>query len=324
MDVTIRSERTSDYSGITDLTYNAFVGWHPADFMAEPLLVDVLRHNAMFDPDLSLVAEHEGRIVGHALFSPFEFIVLGTRQVGIVLAPIGVEPAFQRAGIGKMLIEKGHEVAARKGYAFSLLCGHPEYYPKFGYRQRMFALSGAKVILGPGNAGAGDLEEHPVLTSDLDWITDAWMRQHGSDDLALFPGVTIGQWMNHSPNCRSSTITQGGEVVAYVRYGRSYPVAIRELLVEEGRARDVLSFLLRRYHDRDAGEFSLPFRAATLDPWLVPGDEVTASGDGGTADAFMLRALDEGSPIARYGVEVSEGRRRPGIIAFPPMLDVDG
>jgi predicted N-acetyltransferase YhbS len=30
----------------------------------------------MFDPELSLVAEFEGKIVGHVLFSPFKLIIL--------------------------------------------------------------------------------------------------------------------------------------------------------------------------------------------------------------------------------------------------------
>lgn len=83
----------------------------------------------------------------YALFSPFRFIVLGNEQLGVVLAPIAVKPEFQCKGVGRMLIEEGHRKARGKGFAFSLLCGHVEYYPRFGYKGEMFSLSGAKISI---------------------------------------------------------------------------------------------------------------------------------------------------------------------------------
>ena len=78
MDVKIRSERVSDYNSIASINYEAFLGWHPDNpYVSEPILVDLLRHNSMFDPELSLVAECDDNVIGHVLFSPFRFIVLG-------------------------------------------------------------------------------------------------------------------------------------------------------------------------------------------------------------------------------------------------------
>lgn len=103
MDIKIRRERISDYNSIANVNYEAFPGWHPDNqYVSEPILVDLLRHNSMFDPELSLVAELNGKIIGHVLFSPFRFIVLGEEQLGAVLAPVAVMPEFQHKGIGSM------------------------------------------------------------------------------------------------------------------------------------------------------------------------------------------------------------------------------
>jgi len=324
VDITVRSEQPADYSAIAGLTYNAFVNWDPAAFKAEPLLVDVLRHNAGFDPELSLVAECQGRIVGHVLLSPFEFVVLGTPQLGTFLAPLCVDPAYQRGGIGGMLIERGHDIARKKGYGFSMLCGHPEYYPRFGYRPRMFSLSGCRLTLGTGGDRTHGLEERPVLGHDIPWIAAAWRRVHGQDDLAMFPGATIGQWFSHAVCWRSSVLEREGRPVAYVRYGSAYPIVVRELLLREGGARDVLAYLLRERHSRDGGDCKLSMGEAAVLGLFAPTDAVTITADRATSDAFMIKVLDEGNRVvSRYCDEVAAGRREPGIIAFPPALDMD-
>jgi len=171
--IEVRTEKPSDYSSIAAVNYEAFLAWHPdSQFVSEPLLVDLLRHNSLFDPSLSLVAEKDGQIVGHALFSPFEFIVLGSRISGVVLAPIAVKPDYQRQGIGRTLIEEGHRRARNKGHAFSLLCGHPDYYPRFGYRTKMFSLAGVKVAVDMKEFCGDGFSERPVNAQDLPWLQD--------------------------------------------------------------------------------------------------------------------------------------------------------
>ena len=83
-----------------------------------------------FIQELSLVAEQDGRIVGRILFTKLK--VGQTTQ--LALAPLAVHPDFQRQGIGGALIEEGHRIAAQLGYDYSILLGHPTYYPRFGYQ----------------------------------------------------------------------------------------------------------------------------------------------------------------------------------------------
>ena len=77
MNATVRPERPSDYTAVASLNQGAFVHKNPSDCKAEPLFTSVLRYHERFDPALSLVAEADGRVMGHALFSPFTFRVLG-------------------------------------------------------------------------------------------------------------------------------------------------------------------------------------------------------------------------------------------------------
>ena len=51
----------------------------------------------------------------------------------LALAPLSVLPAYQRQGIGRALIAEGHRIAKELGFDYSIVLGHPQYYPKAGY-----------------------------------------------------------------------------------------------------------------------------------------------------------------------------------------------
>lgn len=115
MNINVRSEKISDYNSIANVIYEAFSGISKEnEYISEPILVDLLRHNSIYDPELSLVAEVDGKVAGYALFSPFRFIVSGVEQLGVVLAPLAVKPEFQNKGVGSALIEEGHRIAKKK------------------------------------------------------------------------------------------------------------------------------------------------------------------------------------------------------------------
>jgi putative acetyltransferase len=96
---------------------------------AEARLVRLIRASERFVPELSLVAEEEGRIVGHVLLS---YVDLDGGRV-LSLAPMGVLPEFQRRGIGGQLIRAALDAARDLGEDLVVLVGHPDYYPRFGF-----------------------------------------------------------------------------------------------------------------------------------------------------------------------------------------------
>jgi len=124
--VTIRNEEPADASAIRALNKVAFDGPDEAD------IVDAIREAC--SSALSLVAEQEGRVVGHILFSPATVVSVGGDVVGMGLAPMAVESRSQRQGVGSSLVETGLEQLRRIGCPFVIVLGHPEYYPRFGFR----------------------------------------------------------------------------------------------------------------------------------------------------------------------------------------------
>jgi putative acetyltransferase len=81
---------------------------------------------------ISLVAEAEGTVVGHAAFSP---VTLGSNEdfLGYILVPLGVKPDYQKRRIGSQLIEIGMQQLSRMGVDILFVYGDPKYCIRFGF-----------------------------------------------------------------------------------------------------------------------------------------------------------------------------------------------
>jgi putative acetyltransferase len=99
---------------------------------AEAELVDKLRDTDGFVPQLSLVADKSGVILGHVMFTHVTLESDPPAKV-LALAPVSVYPAFQKRGIGSALISRGLAIAEERGEPLVVVLGHPEYYPRFGF-----------------------------------------------------------------------------------------------------------------------------------------------------------------------------------------------
>jgi putative acetyltransferase len=131
--VRIRAERgddSSDAAAARAVELAAF----PTD--AEARLLDALWASGDYDPDLSLLAEVDGEVVGHCLLTATTLERPdGSRVVGrvIALGPIAVVPAWQGRRIGAELMHAALALCERRGAAAVVLLGHPTYYPRFGF-----------------------------------------------------------------------------------------------------------------------------------------------------------------------------------------------
>jgi len=125
----IRNETAADADAITAVTLAAFATLEISQH-TEQFIVKALRAAGALA--VSLVAELDGRVVGHVAFSP---VVLsdGTPD-WYGLGPVTVLPAHQRQGIGKSLIRQGLARLQAMGARGCCLVGHPDYYRKFGFR----------------------------------------------------------------------------------------------------------------------------------------------------------------------------------------------
>jgi putative acetyltransferase len=120
----IRAEEQSDWAAVHAVNVSAF------ETPTEANLVDALRDQAQ--PLISLIAEKNGEIVGHIMFSPISLSGHpGLRIMG--LAPMAVAPEHQRKGIGSALVRAGLDQCKQLGFGAVVVLGHPAYYPRFGF-----------------------------------------------------------------------------------------------------------------------------------------------------------------------------------------------
>jgi predicted N-acetyltransferase YhbS len=128
MNIQIRQEQKKDIDAVYSVVKSAFEKMELADG-DEQDLVDRLRKSQAFIPELSLVAESDGKVIGHILFTKMK---IGGHP-SLALAPVAVLPEYQKQGVGGKLIREGHRIAKELGFNSVILVGHPAYYPRFGY-----------------------------------------------------------------------------------------------------------------------------------------------------------------------------------------------
>jgi putative acetyltransferase len=88
---------------------------------------------------LSWVAEVEGGVVGHVLFTELNLRsakhLEGSASLrALGLAPLAVLPEFQRRGIGSGLVKASIAQARDQGWRLVFVVGDPAYYGRFGFR----------------------------------------------------------------------------------------------------------------------------------------------------------------------------------------------
>lgn len=125
----IRQEREFDHAAVYEVVKAAFASAEHSDGNEQDL-VAAMRNSGAFVPELSLVAEVDGTIVGHILFTRADV----DGHTVLALAPLSVLPTYQKQGIGLALMAEGHRIAKELGFDYSVVLGHAEYYPKAGYR----------------------------------------------------------------------------------------------------------------------------------------------------------------------------------------------
>jgi len=125
----VRNEKESDYDRITEITIDAFKD-EPHSQHTEQFIINALRKAGALT--ISLVAEIDGKVVGHIAFSPAEISDGSTNWYGA--GPLAVTPALQRQGIGTKLMNAAIALLKEKGAKGIALVGDPDYYIRFGYK----------------------------------------------------------------------------------------------------------------------------------------------------------------------------------------------
>jgi len=119
------SENPDECAAVRVVNESAFRSSEEAD------LVDKLR--ARRDALVSLVAEIDGSIVGHIMFSRMWVRTNSGDVSAVALAPMAVIPTYQRKGIGQLLVRHGLNILRDMGETIVIVVGHANYYPRFGF-----------------------------------------------------------------------------------------------------------------------------------------------------------------------------------------------
>jgi putative acetyltransferase len=125
MNQILRTERPADQANVYEVNRLTF------GREDEARLVDALRAGGYVR--LSLVAECDGRIVGHLLFSALPIVTRQGPVAALSLAPLAVLPEFQRRGIGSQLVREGLKACRASGHVIVVVLGHPAFYARLGF-----------------------------------------------------------------------------------------------------------------------------------------------------------------------------------------------
>jgi len=126
--VLIREETEADYARIAEVVEAAFGRAN------EARLVEAIRASDAYVPELALVAEADGEVVGHVMFSYVTLRGDEDRRV-LCMAPVSVAPAWQSKGVGGALVREGIARCEARGEPLVHVLGHPGYYPRFGFER---------------------------------------------------------------------------------------------------------------------------------------------------------------------------------------------
>lgn len=169
MNITVRKETAADYKVTEEVVKTAFSNMVFSD-KREHELVARIRKSNVFIPELSLVAIHAdiNRIIGHILLSEIKIAHNDQSTTSLALAPVSVLPGFQNKGIGRLLILEALTKARELGYQSVIVMGHPEYYPKFGFKPA--SLWGIKAPFEVSNEAFMALELHENILDHVSGV----------------------------------------------------------------------------------------------------------------------------------------------------------
>ncbi len=130
--MTIRPERPDEYDAIYELIRVAFQTAQRSDG-TEQDYANALRAGKGYIPELALVAEQDGELIGHVMFTRVQ-VKDGAQSHDILLvAPVSVVLAHRGQGVGSALMRHGLRRAKEMGFGAAFLLGNPAYYGRFGF-----------------------------------------------------------------------------------------------------------------------------------------------------------------------------------------------
>ena len=129
----IRNETPRDYAAVENVTREAFWNVYRPGCL-EHYIVHVLRTDPAFVPELDLVLEDGGQLIGHILYMRAGIVCDNAQTLPVMtFGPVSIHPAYQRRGLGTLLIEESMRRARRLGAGALCIEGNPGFYGRLGF-----------------------------------------------------------------------------------------------------------------------------------------------------------------------------------------------
>lgn len=132
--ITIRLEKREEYREVENLVRESFWNVYRPGCL-EHYVINQLRDDAAFVPELDFAMELDGKLIGQNMFMKAVIKADDGRDIDIcTMGPICIDPAYKRKGYGKILLDYTLEKA--KEYGFKAICfeGNIDFYGKSGFR----------------------------------------------------------------------------------------------------------------------------------------------------------------------------------------------
>lgn len=131
--INIRREEPKDYEVVENIIRDAFYNIYTPG-CAEHYLAHIMREHEDFIPELDLVLELDGKVIGSIMYTKATLTdEAGSVKNILTFGPVSIAPQFQRRGYGKLLIQHSFEKALAMGYDTVVIFGNPGNYVSSGF-----------------------------------------------------------------------------------------------------------------------------------------------------------------------------------------------
>ena len=193
----IRQETPADYKGAELMTMRSF--WNKYwPGCAEHLLVRIIRESNDYLPELSRVAELDGKIVGAVYYTRAWIDDGSARHEVVTFGPLAVEPTLEGNDIGGELMHKSIEAAKKAGVAGIVVIGEPNYYPRFGFKRASdFGITDAEgnsfdaIMCLPLNDGFSKIKGRIIESPDFKKLEDQKRLQEINKEFPAYRKVKV-------------------------------------------------------------------------------------------------------------------------------------
>lgn len=130
----IRNETQADHQTVEAITRRAFYNLYVPG-CGEHYLVHIMRDHPDFIPELDLVAELDGQVIGNVMYTKATLTdEAGAVKDVLTFGPVSIAPEHQRKGYGKQLLERSFRQAVELGWDVIVIFGSPVNYVGRGFQ----------------------------------------------------------------------------------------------------------------------------------------------------------------------------------------------